>query len=576
MKSFREYIEEDKIFKNKCQTIYSTLLKMYKIGIIKNESELLYKAKLEITKLYEECKYKTYKYRPAYYTPISEDYNNMIEEALNDILNVINYADLYSQKIQENIINTDMNDKYFYNNINEQLKVLTDLSDSVDSYSSSNLINFTNNFSSNKNKSNMIDNSFGILHLPYSLSVTDNEYEIEILESNGFPGNTHVINRSINDIVFEGESNINADITNIRESNSNSLEYELFQIDDETYNSCNGKGFEYKEGYSFINDDEQLNLTLRITPSKNNYKYSSITLKPFLPSQNTYTAALIQKIIVHSQDSSLQIYELSKVFDTSTTINFSEQYIKYIDIYLTQEIPYNVNIGHFYTIKNNNENESYFNTIKDNTYNRAERYFPSITSLGLSYNVNTEALVQPNTSKEYNFSQSQAINDLFTTPTSYENEYSGIEIIKAKRYMIGINQIILSNHEYNEDGIYTSPTYTTESNITKLSLFTEDSINLNDDEGYLKYYISFGDDTWYNINPKQRSYLGKCEIRLNSPDPKSTRDTDKIYYIDKLLDTKSFILKIEMHKENTARSYITPIVYNYRIEIETEGDLFEY
>ena len=67
-----------------------------------------------------------------------------------------------------------------------------------------------------------------------------------------------------------------------------------------------------------------------------------------------------------------------------------------------------------------------------------------------------------------------------------------------------------------------------------------------------------------------------CEIRINSPEPKANRNTDKIYYIDKLLDTKSFILKIEMHKEENARKYVTPVVYNYRIEVETEANFFEY
>ena len=574
MDYFKKYINTDDIFKNKSKKIYYNLLSMYKNGTIKNETEFLYKLKLELVQLYEEIKFKTFKYRPAYYTPISEDYNLMISEALNDINNSIEYANNYSEIIENDIINTDINNKYFYNSINNYIKIISDLYESVNSYSSSNLVNYINNFTITSN-SKMVNKNLGILQLPYSSKTIEDDYTIEILESNGYPGNTHVINKSINNITFEGESNINANIENIKDNTSNSLEYELFKIDDEVYNACNCKGFDYKEGYSFISDDDELYLVLRITPQSNR-KYNSLTLKPYLPSQNTYTGSIIEKVLVYSSNSSLEIYELNNVFDNTTTINFSEQSIKYIEIYLKQEIPYNVNIGHFYTIKNTNIDESYFNSIEDKVFNRVNRYLPSITSLGLSYDANEETILHPSTSNDYNFSQNQAIDDLFTIPTSYENEKSGIEVIKAKRYMIGINQIILSKFEYSNSGTYISQTYTTDNNISKLSLYTDDAINLNEDEGYLKYYISFGDDTWYNINPKQRSYLGLCEIRINSPEPKANRNTDKIYYIDKLLDTKSFILKIEMHKEENARKYVTPVVYNYRIEVETEANFFEY
>ena len=87
MDYFKKYINTDDIFKNKSKKIYYNLLSMYKNGKIKNETEFLYKLKLELVQLYEEIKFKTFKYRPAYYTPISEDYNLMISEALNDINN---------------------------------------------------------------------------------------------------------------------------------------------------------------------------------------------------------------------------------------------------------------------------------------------------------------------------------------------------------------------------------------------------------------------------------------------------------------------------------------------------------
>lgn len=576
MNSFKKYFEKDELFKQKSILLYNKLINDYNNKIIKNDTEFLYLLKTGLNKLYLSITNKNYKFIPAYFTPSSEDYNNMISNGIEDIQTILDYSNIYADKIQSDINDTVINKDYFVNNIEKYKTMLTYLSDSVESYSLGNNINFTNKFSDNNVLNSMVNKTLNILTLPYESMEVTKEYSVKVIDSNGFPGNTHIIDNSINNVTFEGENSINANIENIKDNNK-ALEYEIFEVDNNTYNNCNGHGFNYKEGFSWITDDKELRLTIRITPSNSYLKqYNSIVIKPFVPPQNTYYAATIEKVIVYNIDSTIESYQLNEVFDDTTIINFTKQNVKYIDIFFKQDNPYIVDIGHFYTLRNDN-NESYYDTYSANIpFNRIERYNPSITSLGLSVNSKTGEIIQPDSESEYTFSNTQAVNDLFSIPEEHNNDKSGIEVIKAKRYMIGIESIEIMKTEYQNDGTYISEEYQTDDEIKTVSLYVNDECPLNDNEGYLEYFITFdGGTTWHKINPKERSYLGNCEIRINSSE-KHNKNNEKIYYLDRLLDTKKLQLKIVMHKESNVPKYISPIVYSYRIEVETESDFFEY
>jgi hypothetical protein len=158
----------------------------------------------------------------------------------------------------------------------------------------------------------------------------------------------------------------------------------------------------------------------------------------------------------------------------------------------------------------------------------------------------------------------------------------GQEIIDAYRYMIGIKNISLKSYIFNKKGVFISEVYTTDSPIDSVVLDADEYIPGNNPEN-LKYYLTFdGGINWHQIYPIKRSYAGVYKYTINNDTianlMTTTNKEKRTKNLNMLTDIYSVQLKIEMNRpvdvENSENT--SPVVYKYKLTIETGGENIEY
>jgi len=148
--------------------------------------------------------------------------------------------------------------------------------------------------------------------------------------------------------------------------------------------------------------------------------------------------------------------------------------------------------------------------------------------------------------------------------------------------MIGIKNVDIDSFNFREYGEFISNPYTTDECITAISLDAKEYIP-GDNPEILKYYITFdGGVNWHQIYPTHRAYQGVYRYTINTDTISNLLTTvddkeRKSKNISLLSDAHSFQLKITMErpKVNNAE-YSTPVVYQYRLIVETGGENIEY
>ena len=214
------------------------------------------------------------------------------------------------------------------------------------------------------------------------------------------------------------------------------------------------------------------------------------------------------------------------------------------------------------------------------TYTRVEGNTPSVSLLGVKYDPTTQ-WVNYNDSTS-NIEPSYAKSGLFTIPASTIQKKAGQEIIDAYRYMIGIRDMSLKSYVFNDKGTFVSESYITDKPIDSVTLDVDEYIP-GDNPEILKYYLTFdGGINWHQIYPMKRSYAGVYRYTINNDTianlMTTTNKEKRTKNLNMLTDVYSVQLKIEMNKptgvenpENTS-----PIVYKYKMIIETGGENIEY
>ncbi len=288
--------------------------------------------------------------------------------------------------------------------------------------------------------------------------------------------------------------------------------------------------------------------------------------------------------IDYSSSISLEILNSSNGFPGNT----HEVESIYIIFNITQKYSYETSIGHFYTLKLNND-INIFDKINKENYRLVDGYKPSVSLLGLTYDPNNRRYIQPNyeTFNDSGININELKNELFVVKEpSNDDEHNDIEMITGYRYSIGVKEIQVSNNLFNEKSIYCSIPYETVENIKSVELESADFIPVNfkeayytkypndsyDPSEYIRYEISFDNgNLWYDIQPKHRVHYGPCCYYINSDTLPSMRKTRNIKYINRLLDTKTVMLRITLNRPEECL-YDTPIVYGYKLNIITDGD----
>lgn len=614
MANLIQFLNKTKTIDAKCEIIVNKILDEYSRGLIKTEVEMLYKLKQALKEFYSSIGKPTYKYISAKGTPISAHFNDMINKAYTDLKIMIEECENISNGIESSFVDIELSRKMLNNKIKYINKKIDDMKDILVINNEANITTFSDSFlnldyaeiktsGNGKIPAANINTTDGVL----TLATTDNKLlspkcKIDILDSsNGFPGNTHMIDVLDTGLHFVGYNNMRLDLNSMIDGNSDTwFEYELFNVDDKVLEQCGGLGFDYKEDISWITEDNKLKLILKLTldvPSICNW----LSLTPFVSENRGAKSSVITKVTISDENTGVQNINASKVFDDDTVILFTPQMVKSITIEIEQTMPYEVNIGHYYFTKANTINTMVFDDLQSSLYSRVDGVKPSVELLGMKYDPSTKKCIQP---KNYNIEGTNSIMDsmfvkksLFSTPTDSDKIKCSIEAIKAYRYFIGIKNISISNYQFVDTSEYMSKPFNTNDYIASITLEAEELIPKEFDDyieqiikndpiaaekqglakgQWIKYAISFDNGVeWQSIWPKHRAFQGPCTIKINSDTPENMRDTKNTVYVDRLIEPSSVRLKIYMLRPEN-EIYKTPVVFKYKLNILTGDENIEY
>lgn len=587
------FVNKTDIIKNKYIKSIVNALEEYNKQNIKNKTEFAYYINIATNNFIKSMNTPLFEYKAARSVPLSEDFNSMINSAIDDIDILISEAVFVSDNI---------------NSINNEIRAYVDMFDNITSKLSKSINTFEDTINSIENNKHYIfsdtfdDNSKSTIQKTEDLCKIDfvngfisintkverdfsNNILIEIFDdSNGFPGNTHQAEVLNNSIQFLGENEPYANIYNMTDGDYNTwFEYEGYKISDEQFLRCNGYGFNYKEGISWLIQDDKLvlNFKLYFEESKMCNWFSMSTFNNVIKNNKN---AIVKKVIVTDCIYNTQEININKNFDDTIVITFEPQEVKEILISIEQPFAHKTEIGHFYSLKID-KNINIFDYINKNDFRRVEGYNPSVEALGITYDPNTKKYIQPKyTNRKGGYLNSNLIRkELFINPKTEPKQYCNqVEILEAFRYSISIKNIIVANYIFNDKGIYCSKPFTTTDNITSIELEADDYIPNSFIEAdtqyhpnkYLLYEISFDNgNKWLEINPRSRVQYGPCAIYINSDVLPSMRNVRNIRYINRLLDTKNITLRITMQRPS-GYIYDSPIVYNYKLNVITEDNYY--
>lgn len=590
MANLLQYTDKSKTIDNKLNSLLSQINYDYKNGNIRTETEYYYRIKNMLTDFYKSLTKPSFIYRPAVSTPISSEYNAMIQESYNDMEYIIKDCEALNVLVSQSFIDAELSRDMLTNEVAYLSKKISSIGDSIAANQPDGTVIYTESFTDletvgneNDEKRCYVNTSDGILTLRpgFMKKILIDEVTIDNEFSNGFPGNSHCVDTLNNSMHFIGQEGLNNNPAHIIDSNSDTwFEYELFQIDDSVRQATNSYGFEFDEGISWISDDDVLRLKVIFNISNTN-QCSWISLNPYMPNIKGVKNCILESCEVISTNNNVYKIAGSKVFDKNLIFPFPAHTIKQVRLTFAQPSKYLTKVGHFYYTAANTSDMSIFqNYDYTDIFARVDGKKPSISLLGCKYNPQTQWITYPTNNTEF-VDGSYAKDKLFSLPESTISTKANQEIIDAYRYMIGIRNVSLVSYEFIEYGEYVSTIYATDEIITSISLEADEYIPGKNPD-ILRYYISVnGGLNWHRIYPRHRAYDGIYKYYVNNDTIENMLASDNSIKKSKNLsvigECKSVQLKIEMERPVIDNClYSTPIVYQYKLKLTTGGDTIEY
>lgn len=589
MGNLLQYTDKSSSIDNKLASLIAEIDHDYQNGNIRTETEYYYRIKTMINHFYATLNKPGFQYRPAMYAPISSEYNSMISEAYNDMKYIIDDCQNLSQSLEQSFTDCELSRTMMQNNINYLAQKIDNIIESVQYNQTEGLVVFTELFNNSSSQGNrkqdgscFMDTKNGILILGYKACnyIPITGITIDNEKSNGLPGNTHCVNTENSEMHFIGQDGLHNNVKAMYDGNLDTwFEFELFSIPEKTREQCNNYGFDYEEGVSWIGDGPLvLQMTIHVDGS---YKGSWFSITPYLSNIKGVNSCIIKECNIITLDNNVYKVAENISFNELKLFTFPGKNIKEIKITLVQDSSYLTQVGHFYFTDVNTKNMSIFQDFDtSDTYTRVEGKTPSVSLLGVKYDPTTQWVDYNNSTSD--IEASYAKSGLFTIPISTIQKKAGQEIVDAYRYMIGIRDMSLKSYVFNDKGTFVSEAYTTDEPIDSVVLDVDEYIP-GDNPEILKYYLTFdGGVNWHQIYPMKRSYAGVYRYTINNDTianlMTTTNKERRTKNLNMLSDVHSVQLKIEMNKptgvenpENTS-----PIVYKYKLIIETGGENIEY
>lgn len=599
MGNLLQYTDKSRTIDNKLKSLLNQINQDYQNGVIRTETEYYYRIKSMISSFYESLNKPSFKFRPAISTPISDEYNSMITEAYSDMKYIIDDCEVLSDSVAQSFIDAELNRTMMTNELSDLSKKIGAIGESISVNQPTGTVVFTELFNNLKRFGNLtatnaceVNITDGILTLQQHTATISSIENIEIDNeiSNGFPGNTHCVDTLNSDIHFIGQNGLNLNIKSICDGNQDTwFEYELFAIPERVRQQCNSFGFEYNEGVSWVNNDDYLKLKITITLNSVT-PCSWISLNPYLSDIKGVKPCYIEECNVITESNNVYLVAKNRAFENNMVLMFPTQKIKKIELTLVQKAWYNVKVGHFYYTSVNTKSMSIFQEYDtDDVYARIDGPASSVNLLGVKYNPSTRWIEYADLKTE--LPTEQYIKDkLFKMPESTIDRKAGQEIIDAYRYMIGIKEIKVASCMFSTYSEYVSTPFETSDTITSIILEANEYIPGEDPE-ILQYHLTFdGGTNWYKIYPIHRAYSGVYRYTINNDSIENLLTTDnsdkKSKNINLLTDAKRFQIRITMNRPKDAivnpetgianSEYATPVVYGYKLRVQTGGETIEY
>lgn len=587
MGNLLQYTDRSRSIDKKLQELLSNIEHERLAGNIKTETEYYYRIKNAVSDFYKSLGRPLFTFRPAEYAPISEHYNSMVSESISDMKYIMDDCTSLSSKLDNVTADNELWQKMAQAEMSYMEKQVEEISENAAKNVSEGVAVFSEFFNNTKQQQNptsnerlQIDTENHILTLGYSRSnrADIGSVEIDASASNGLPGNSHCVDTKNMELHYMGQDGLHKDVSAIIDSSHDSwFEFELFDISEAVRELTNNYGFSYEEGISWLGKPPLvLKMTLNVSSS---HKTSWITINPYLPEVKGVKPFTAGDCTIISVDGN--VYKVCESIDMNGIKLFTYPACNVKEVRLTfyQDAGYPVYVGHTYYTKVNSKLMSIFQDYDtSDVYARVEGQMPSVTALGVKYNPETQWV-------EYNsedMSATYAKSILFNHPVSTADKTCRTEIIEAERYMIGIRDISLKSHDFYESGKYISKPFTTDKPIDSIILEAYEYIPGTDPE-VLQYYITFDSGiNWHQIYPVGRSYAGVYKYTMNNDSISNMLTTreklPRTKNVNILRDVYSIQLMITMRRpegienpENTS-----PVVYGYKLHIETGGENIEY
>ena len=589
MSNILQYVSKSTIIDQLTSDLIKEIYQRREKGEFQSETEFEYQVILAIEKLLSQLNQPSFEFLPAYETPVSNDYNQMISSAAQDLKFLLSDCEELTNSLKHTFDESELMRESFDAELRYINQQVIDMKEKLSKESSKNQTVFTESFSSDDLTSNQrstasahIDKTNGLLMLkPTKTTSYTREAIIEILpESTGIPGNTHMADIVGNRIVFDGNSEPHLDLNAMVDSTLDTwFEYEIFNVSDDIMDQCSHYGFQYKEGLPWVTDEQELTLKLKISlPTRPTANW--VSLAPYVSERKGVKAGQIVSCLISDGGSQIQEDRRSRKFDSDLVYVFEPQTIDHIIIEIKQTHSYPVQVGHAYFLKSNQTNSGYYSNGDKELSTRTSGEMPSVQNLGIYYDPSTQVYTQPKSSLENihltNIEETKA--NLFNIPASDENKKSGIELIDAQRYSIGIREIGVDFYTFEETSEYVSSDFMTESPITSVTLEASENIpgSWEDASDCIQYDISVDQGAnWYPIMPKHRSFGKKSRYDINSGDIMryfSKRSSLNTGVITSLGDVYGARLRITLKRPQGFENQ-TPIVTEYRLKFTVGDDL---
>ena len=589
MGNLLQYTDKSKIIDEKINSMIAAVQYDYANGNIKTESEYYYRIKNLLTEFYKSLTVPMFKFRPAVTTPISSEYNSMINEAYSDMKYIIDDCEMLKDFVSRSFSDAELTRGMMSNRINYMTRQIASLeSQSQVSENTDGMIVFTELFSDLEHIGNMDDaeslcvdtaNSFLRLRSWSYIEIPVVNIMIDENESNGLPGTSHIASSLNGELYFDGQDKLHNDISSIIDDNSDTwFEYEIFNITDNVRSACNSYGFEYEEGVRWITDDNALRLKL-VLYVNSTLPCTWVSLNPYLSEIKGIKNSYIEKCdIITTENITYRVAE-NVAFDDVVSCTFPAHTVQRVEITFVQGSKYLTKVGHFYYTAVDTNNVSLFQDTDDtDLFSRVDGPKPSVGLLGCKYDPKTQWVKFQQSKDEEEYDSVYSKSRLFEPFESTVDRKSCVETVDAYRYMIGIRDISLVSCSFVESGKYISVRYETSEEITSVSLEADEYIPSGNIES-VRYFISFDNGViWHKIYPIHRAYMGiyKYFVNTDSIANQLGNRTDKRTQSVSVLGRADHVhVKIEMDRDPDV-PYVSPIVNNYRLKLTVGGETYEY